>query len=219
MYNNTIIEFIDLAIENNGVIQIEQSALDYNIKCRSSKTIKGKPLSTYQKKFDMLEYLFINIERFFPILMTPLNNKNLKEYLNSVFIIKNGEYFLNVYNSLNIKNQKVESLVEFKDFLIKLKSTIVKHQSRKLFFGFTKEINPVRFELSATYPTEDIVFSKEELTEFDNFFIPEPIENWLTLSLKSSFIKHNRHCVLHFTFIHLLSELEKRHFLKLPKKN
>jgi predicted nucleic acid-binding Zn-ribbon protein len=217
MYNNTIIEFIDLAIENKGIIQIEQSALDYNVKCRTSKTIKGKPLSTYQKKFEMLEYLFINIERCFPVLMNPLSNTNLKKYLNSVFIVKDGEYFLNVYNALNIKHHKIESLYEFRDFFIRLKSIIMKHNTRNIFFSFTKELNPVRFEFSSTYPTDEIDFSKKELTELDNIIIPESIQNWLDLCLKSSFIKNNRWCVIHFTFINLLSELEKREFLKLLK--
>lgn len=217
MYNDTIIDLLDLAIKNKGIIKIDQAALDSNVRCRSSKRNIGKPLATYKKKLDLLEYLFINIERCFPILMTPLSNANLKKYLTSVFIVKDGEYFLNVYNALNIKHHKMESLYEFRGFFMRLKSIIMKHNTRNIFFSFTKELDPVRFKFNATYPTDELNFSEEELTELDNIVLPESIQNWLDLCLKSSFTKHNRWCVMHFTFINLLSELEKHDFLKLLK--
>lgn len=193
MYYNNIIELLDDAIKHKGFIKVPGYILEHSTYDLDKRKHVGKPMTTYAKKHNVLYAMFYDLNQIINTINEKPNTPNSKFFLNNCFFIKDDEHYVNIYNLLQLTNQKPEQLIELKNYFEKLKNIILKINSNKLYLQFYKANHPVRLELDVLDHSEGKLF-QEEVDSIYNMEQPESFKDILKGVMKASFFRRNRYC-------------------------
>ena len=168
-YIDNIIDLLDNAIKNNGIVKIEHD--NYS------------NLKTYQEKKDFLififDHVFENSDFLISAITYPITEaitaKQKKTINNLITKIDNQYVYINVFQIFNIKDENVENFKPFINFF-----DIIKDKCKKHYINYKIQLllekKPLRLEVCATLQKKEDIPAGASLSKF--IIENELIKNW-----------------------------------------